>query len=59
MISSEPGRGAAAMLVSDEATDRQIWITAVGMPMRVTVLIISQPGRKALRRTLMTERPDR
>ena len=59
MISSEPGRGAAAMLVSEEATDRQIWMTAVGMPIIVTVLIISQLGRKAFRRSLMTERPDR
>lgn len=34
-MASESGRGAAAMLVSDEATDRQIWMTAVGMPVLV------------------------
>lgn len=53
------GQGAAAILVSEEATDRQIWMTAVGMPMRVTVLMRLQLGRKALRRSLMTERSER
>ena len=45
------------MFVSEEATDRQIWITAVGMPISVTVLIMSQVGRKKRRPTRMTERP--
>lgn len=50
-------RSAAAMLVREEATDRQIWMTAVGMPMTVTVRTSCQLGRKALRRSLITERP--
>ena len=51
------GRGAAAILVREAATARQIWITAVGTPMMVTVLIRFQPGRKERRCSLMTDRP--
>ena len=57
MISSDWGRGAATMLVREEARDRQIWMTAVGMPIMATVLIISQLGRKALTLILMMDRP--
>lgn len=57
MISSDWGRDAAAMLVSEEATDRQIWMTAVGIPIMVTVLTSPQLGRKAFALSLMTERP--
>ena len=39
MISSDYGRAAAEMLVRDAATDRQIWMTAVGMPMTATALM--------------------
>ena len=56
IISSASGNGAAAMFVSEDATDRQIWITAVGMPMSVTVLIIFQVGRKKRMPMRMTER---
>ena len=45
------------MLVREEATDRQIWMTAVGMPMTVTVLMSFQLGWKERRRSLMMERP--
>ena len=45
------------MLVREEATDRQIWMTAVGMPMRVTVFIRSQLGRNARTRILIMDRP--
>ena len=57
MISSDWGREAAAMLVSEAATDRQIWMTAVGMPIMATSLIKRQLGRKAPSLILMTERP--
>ena len=45
------------MFVSEEATDRQIWMTAVGMPMSVTVLTMFHVGWKKRRPTRMTERP--
>ena len=54
---SASGRGSAAMLVREEATDRQIWMTAVGTPITVTVLMSFQLGRKEPRCSLMTERP--
>ena len=57
MMLSASGRGAAAMLVREEATDRQIWMTAVGIPMTVTVLMSFQLGWKARGRSLITERP--
>ena len=33
------------MLVSEDAADRQIWMTAVGMPIMATVRISTQLGR--------------
>ena len=39
------------------ASDRQIWMTAVGTPITVTVLMSFQLGRKEPRCSLMTERP--
>lgn len=57
MMLSASGRGAAAILVREDATERQIWMTAVGMPMTVTVLMSFQLGWKERRCNLMTERP--
>ena len=58
MISSDCGSPAAAILVREEATDRQIWITAVGIPINVTVLTSFQLGWKNLGLILIMERPD-
>lgn len=57
MISSDYGSPAAAILVREEATDRQIWITAVGIPINVTVLTSFQLGWKNLGLILIMERP--
>ena len=46
MIRSASAIGFAAIFVSEVATARQIWITAVGIPIRVTVLINFQFGLK-------------
>ena len=57
MIRSASGRGLAAMLVSEVATARQIWITAVGMPMEVTAHRKRPLSRKRFGLSLMIERP--
>ncbi len=46
-----------SILVREEATDRQIWITAVGIPINVTVLTSFQLGWKNLGLILIMERP--
>ena len=40
MIKSASGKGFAAILVSDVAAARQIWMTAEGIPISVTVFIM-------------------
>ena len=57
MIKSESGRGLAAMLVREVATARQIWMTAVGMPMAVTDHRKRPESLKYRGLTLMMERP--